>query len=76
MLGMSDPIPALAGVPSWIAWASVIPLASGIGAVMGNWLDVLQAPMPEGMGSDWTRLLGGLFGVVGLGFYIGVLVTG
>jgi hypothetical protein len=65
---------ATAAFPSWLVWLGVIPLFSGIGAVLGNMLDVAAVAVPAGFGSDWTKLLGALFGACGVGLFVAVLV--
>jgi len=60
--------------PDWLVWLGVIPLLSGIGAVIGNMLDVAEISLPQGLGTDWTKLLGALFGAMGIGLSISVLI--
>ncbi len=60
--------------PEWLVWLGVIPLFSSVGAVLGNLLDVVGVTVPQGLGSDWTKLLGALFGALGIGLFISVLV--
>jgi hypothetical protein len=65
---------ATIAVPGWLVWLGVIPSLSGVGAVIGNILDLAELAVPEGFGSDWTKLLGGLFGALGIGFVAAVLI--
>jgi hypothetical protein len=62
--------------PEWLVWLGVIPLFSGVGAALGNILDVLNIPVPQGLGTDWTKLLGALLGAMGIGLFLSVLILG
>jgi hypothetical protein len=60
-------------MPDWLVWLGVIPLFAGIGAVFGNLLDVVGISVPYGFGSDWTKLLGAVFGLFGVGVFVGAV---
>lgn len=68
---MVNTVLALASAPNWITWLGVIPLFAALGAVIGNFLDVWGVPMPPGYSGDWTKLMGAVFGSVGVGIVIG-----
>jgi hypothetical protein len=65
---------ALTNVPNWVTWLGVVPLASALGGLLGSFLDILDIPVPEGLGPDWTKLLATMLGFAGLGVFVGVVV--
>jgi hypothetical protein len=67
---------AFVRVPNWVEWLAVPGLASALGAVLGGFLDILDMPVPRGLGSDWTKLLSVMLGLVGLGIFVRVVVIG
>ncbi len=73
----SQNLPLGFGTPPLIfAWIAVVPLCGGLGAALGNWLDLLRVPVPAGLGGEWTKLCGALGSALGVGIVGGVLIHG
>ena len=67
---------ALTAIPGAVAWLSVILVGSGLGRLLGETLDLFDSRVPQGFGTEWSKLLSVMGGCVGIGFYVGVLING